>query len=278
MTASMNVSATTKVARDLTEIVKLAAGLKVEAAHKANDSLMPGGLAMVALGSVANLEAWENRYEAAEAFRRPAEHVLDEDDQWEPPLQTLCFWSEQWRAEHGAEYDKRPTLETEANYIRWALDWAWDNETHWDDFASDIRKARLRMEDLVNAGTRPERSRIVCNMCDAQPRLLVVRGVADDCSDDGWKCPSCKVRFDAKGAQRAHAAMLRSAGAERWVAQADAIATLKAQGRPERTVRAWLAEGEGEGYCDPSTHQVWVWWPDLWRRHCSTPTRKREPA
>lgn len=272
---SIDVSATVKVARDLTEILKLAEGLRVEAEYNANDPLMPGGLAMVALGGVANLEAWENRYEAAEKLGRPADHVGDEDDQWEPPLQTLCFWSEQWRAQHGAEYDQRPTLETETNYIRWALDWAWDNETNWDDFAADIRRCRVRLENLLHAGSRPERSRIICNMCDAQPRLLVIRGVADDCSDDGWKCPGCKFRFDTEGVQRAHAAMLRSEGAERWVAQAEAIATLRSQGRPERTIRSWLADGEGTGYCDPVTHDVWVWWPDLWRKHLSTPTRKR---
>jgi hypothetical protein len=264
-----------KVARDLTEIVKLTEDIATEAEHKANDSLMPGGLAMVALAGVANLEAWENRYQAAESLGRNAAHVLDEDDTWEPPLQTLCFWSEQWRAEHGSEYDQRPTLASEANFIRWALDWAWDHELHWDDFAADIRKARVRLENLLHAGSRPERSRIICNMCDSRPRLLVVRGVADDCSDDGWKCPGCKARFDAKAVQTAHATMLRSEGAERWVAQADAIATLKAQGRPERTVRAWLAEGEGSGYCDPTTHQVWVWWPDLWRKHLTAATRNR---
>ena len=275
MSETVQASPVVKVARDLTEIVELAARLLSEAEHHANDSLMPGGLAMVALGGVANLEAWEHRYEAAEHYGRPADHVLDEDDTWEPPLQTLCFWSEQWRAEHGNEYDKTPTITTEANYIRWALDWAWDNELHFDDFAVDIRKARVRMENLLHAGSRPERSRIVCNACEAKPRLLVRRGEAPDCSDDEWKCPGCKVRFDNDGVQRAHAAMLRSEGAERWVAQADAIATLRSQGRPERTVRAWLAEGEGGGYCDPTTHQVWVWWPDLWRKHLTTPTRKR---
>jgi hypothetical protein len=70
--------------------------------------------------------------------------------------------------------------------------------------------------------------------------------------------------------------MLRSEGAAKWVHQVDAIGTLKAQGRSERTVRQWLLEGEGDGFCDPVTHEVWVWWPSLWRKHLMTPTRKRD--
>src|SRR5690606_31708046 len=172
---------------------------------------------------------------------RFAEHVADEDDH-EPPLQTLLYWSERWRAEAGYELE-RPTMRTEANFPRGRLDWAWDHEQAFDEFARDVNRARVRLENILHAGKRPERSRIVCDRCDEAPRLLVLRGVADDGSDDQWKCPACKTRFTSDDASRAHAAMLRSEGAERWVPQADAIATLKAQGRPERTIRAWLADG-----------------------------------
>ncbi|WP_418061744.1 hypothetical protein [Pimelobacter simplex] len=72
--------------------------------------------------------------------------------------------------------------------------------------------------------------------------------------------------------------MLRSEGAEKWIPQADAIGTLKAQGRAERTIRKWLADGEGESYCDPVTHDVYCWWPSLWRKHLMTKTRERKTA
>ena len=267
---------TTRVARDLTEIVELHARLAAQAENQASHSLMPGGHAMVALGNVANLEAWEYLNDAGERFSRAYTSAEDEDpDESWPPFQILTFWSEGWRREHGAEYDSRPTIASEANFIRWALDWAWQNEIAWDDFAKDINRARVRMEDLVHAGKRVELSRIVCPDCESKPRLIVLRGSEEDGSDDRWKCHLCRQRLDPEGAQRAHAKMLRSEGAERWVHQADAIATLKTQGRPERTIRAWLADGEGNGYCDPETHQVWVWWPDLWRRHLTTATRNR---
>lgn len=275
----IHTSAVTKVARDLTEIVDMHERLAAQAEHQASHPLMPGGPAMVALGNVANIEAWENRHQATERYRKAYTSVEDEDpdDAWSP-FQLLEFWSEAWRREKGAEYDTRPTITTEANFIRWALDWAWENEPAWDDFAADVRRARVRLENILSDGKRAERSRIVCDQCEAQPRLIVLRGSADDCSDDWWKCPGCKRRFDSDDVRRAHAKQLRSEGAQRWVHQADAIGTLKAQGRPERTVRAWLAEGEGEAYCDPVTHQVWVWWPDLWRKHLTTPTRNRATA
>lgn len=278
---------TAKVARDLTEIVEMYHRLASQAEHQASHSLMPGGLAMVAMGGVANLEAWENLNESHERLSdHPDERLRrvytsaedeDPDDAWSP-FQILEFWSEQWRREHGAEYGERPTLVTEANFIRYCLDWAWQNELGWDDFAADIRRARVKLEDILHAGNRVELSRIVCPDCESKPRLIVLRGSAEDGSDDRWKCHVCRNRLDAADAHRAHAKMLRSESAERWVAQADAIATLKAQGRSERTVRAWLADGEGNGYCDPVTHQVWVWWPDLWHKHLTTPTRKRQSA
>ena len=270
----------TKVARDLTEILNLHARLASQAEHQASHPMMPGGMAMVALAGVANLEAWENLNDATERYSRAYTSIEDEDPEeaWSA-FQLIEFWSESWRRERDAEYDgSRPTIETEANFLRWSLEWAWQNEVAWDDFAADINRARVKLENILHAGNRVELSRIVCPQCESKPRLIVLRGKSEDGHDDRWKCSGCGTRFDADDAQRAHAKMLRSEGAERWVHQADAIATLKAQGRPERTIRAWLSEGEGSGYCDPKTHQVWVWWPDLWRRHLATPTRKRASA
>lgn len=275
-TTAADAHPTVKVARDLTEIIDLDARLRSQAIDDGDHPDMPGGAAMVALGPVANIEAWENRQQATERYGIAYTSAVDEDpdDAWSA-YQLIEFWSESWRREHGAEYDARRTIATETNFVRHCLDWAWENEPHWDDFAADIRRARVRLEDILHAGKRVERSRIVCNRCDVAPRLIVLRGSAEDCSDDMWKCPACKVRLASDEVQRAHAAMLRSDSARRWVPQADAIGTLKAQGRSERTVRAWLSEGEGSGYCDPLTHQVWVWWPELWTRHVSTPTRNR---
>lgn len=64
---------------------------------------------------------------------------------------------------------------------------------------------------------------------------------ASDPQHDRWKCPSCRHHFTDAELQRAHARMLWRPEAERWVRLPEAIATLKAQGRGERTIRRWLA-------------------------------------
>jgi hypothetical protein len=273
----------TKVARDLTEILDLYGSLLTQAVHSANATVdrshLPGGRAMVELGGVANIEAWTNQQDATERYAKAYTSAEDEDpdDAW-PAFQLIEFWSEQWRAEHGAEYGTRPTIQSEANFLRYSLNWAWDHEPHFDEFAADIRRARLRLEGIVYAGSRPERTRIVCNKCEAQPRLIVLHGVEDDMSDDRWKCPGCKNFFDVGELRTAHTAMLKGQGADRWLHQRDAIDLLKSQERPERTVRQWLADGVGEAYCDPVTHEVWVWWPALWTKHRNTPRRNRRCA
>jgi hypothetical protein len=172
--------------------------------------------------------------------RTPAPRTRTPDDSW-PAFQLLEFWSEQWRAEHGAEYGQRPTIASEANFLRHSLNWAWDHEVHWDDFAADIRRARLRLEDIVYAGRRVERTRIVCDKCEAAPRLIKIRTDDPTGEADYHKCPGCKHRFTTEEFQRANAKMLYSEGADRYVSQTEAVATLVSQGRGLRTVRRWLA-------------------------------------
>lgn len=273
----MSTHPTVVVATNLSAILDLAADLEDQAINDANDHLMPGGLAMVALGVVANLEAWAHKLDAAErrAIEEGAPMPLHEDaDDWEPPLQTLLFWSEDLRRIHGYETDKRPTLASEANFVRHYLDWLWENEPHFEDFARDISTARRRLEDTLKAGDRAERIRVVCDRdyCEKPSRLILVYG--DTPEQDAWKCPACKHRFDHDDMKRAHAKQLRSEGAEKFVPLVDAVGTLRAQGRGERTIRRWLAEGQVEKRRTPAG-RVEVWWPDMWRLHLTVPTKTR---
>lgn len=269
-----------KVARDLTEIVDLHRRLAEQAVHQAGAKVdgtsLPGGAAMVALGPVANLEAWGNQNATDERMGLAYTSVEDEDPEeaWSP-FQLLEFWSEDWRRVHEAEYGRRPTIESEANFIRWALDWAWENEPRWDDFAADVRKARVKLEDILSAGNRAERSRVPCSSeaCEPQPRLIVIRGEGD--TPDHHKCPACKTRYMPDDYDRALGRQMRSEGAARFVPKRDAVAVLRDQGRPGETIRKWFADLEVETYCEVGTRRVFVWWPDLWRKHLSTPTRKR---
>lgn len=269
---------TLKVARDLTAIAELADDLEAEAFHAANSRDLPGGAAMVALGPVASHEAFLNVFDTNERIGRDTTYMRDDDDEWEPPLQTLRYWSEPIRTAHGSDYEMRHTTASEAAYLHGALDWIVAHEPRWDDFARDVNRARRRLEDVLHAGRRAQRVRVSCDAddCERKPRLIKVYG--PDPADDHHKCPACKRRYDDDAFSRAYARQLRSAGAERFVRVADAVGVLRAQGRSERTIRKWFAECQVEGKCDPVTHEVWCWWPDLWRLHLTTPTRERRSS
>jgi hypothetical protein len=199
----------TKVARDLSAIIDLYAQLPGQAVNDSDSPLMPGGRAMVALAPVANHEAWENMTQASERYHKAYTFAEEEDpDEAWPAFQLLAFWSEAWRAEHGAEYGQRPTVPSEVNFLRYLLDWAWDNCLEWADFARDINRARVKLEDVLFAGSRVEKTRVVCPDCDGGVRLIVLRGSSAE--EDRWKCRACKRRLDQDEVGRAHAKMLRS--------------------------------------------------------------------
>ena len=293
--SEVQVKPVVKVARDLREIESLYEALLAQAIHKAGARIdgtsLPGGGAMVALAHVGSPDEWSENIAAAEFQHlanclrldhtrcRYAEHALDEDGS-EPPLQTLLFWSEQWRVEHGYPIEGRATMVSEVRFLRWALEWAWDSLAEWDDFARDVNQARVRLENLLYAGRRAEQTRVVCDRiaCDRPSRLIKVYGAELDGEGDYWKCPACKHRYDQRGFLDAQARHLRHDDAERFVLATDARGMLAAFGRSERTVRQWLSDDKVTWYCDVRTHQVWVWWPDLWTLHLATKQRKREVA
>lgn len=260
-----------KVSRDLREILEMHDRLITQAISQGDHKLMPGGPAMAALGPVANLEAWGWMQDTTERLGKAYTSEVDEDpDEAWSAYQTLEFWSEQWRRELGAEYDgHRTTIATEAGFLRSALEWAWGNELGWDDFAADVRRARVKLENILSDGKRVELSRVECDQCGQGRRLILLKGSADDGSEDHWKCPGCKHRFDHPARLRAHGAQLRKESAAKFVNQADAIGTLRAQGRSERTVRKWLAPLRPKHRCT----ECWEIWPH--QEHAACPKRYR---
>lgn len=283
---------TVKVARDLTEIVDLYARLAAQAENLASHSLMPGGPAMVALGNVANIESWENHHQATERYvdhpderlRRAYTSVEDEDpDEAWSPFQLLEFWSEAWRREHGAEYDQRPTIVSEANFIRWALDWAWHNEPAWDDFAGDVRRARVRLEDILSAGSRAERG-APC-LYDECKGARLVRKMQPARDDEGrkvwrhslWHCPRCHREWDedkyaAMVTAGTEAAKIETINGEEWVTTDLAARRV---GRPASTIRQWVHKGKLEVVCIVRGKRIgYVRMAEVWERHAATRRRK----
>lgn len=211
-----------RVARDLGAIVDLYRDLLIQAIHKAGASIdghsLPGGEAMVALGGAA--EPWRiaRRVELHEERHAATCTKLDhtrcwtgsqDEDDTEPILQTLLFWSESWREEKGFPLDgRRPTVATEANVLRGLLEWAYETLPEWDDFERDIRTARARLENLLMAGRRTERG-VPCLTCNVDLiRPARDRNSACDCgrrpvlqhASHSKDCPFwVRMEFDEEG-------------------------------------------------------------------------------
>lgn len=223
----------TKVAQNLSEILRLYDDLADQAINDSASPLMPGGRAMVELGPVANFERWEHMTDAGERLGRvfTLPDLEDDDDAWSA-FQRIEYWSERWRRELGAEYDgQQPTIATEANFVRHCLDWAWDNlePAEWDAFAESIRTAKTRLEEILTDGRRAIRG-VKCFDCNVDlirpahdPRepgycegtddavcLLPHKRCPHDRGGytDEYKCPSCDRRYSredyALAIQHAH--------------------------------------------------------------------------
>lgn len=273
-----------EVSRNLRAIVDLSALLHDQAANRASHHDMPGGAATVCLGPVASPIDRERRGELIEAdwLRRRGEdwceehetiqaqcaHRLnpwtDEDAIWEPPLQTLLFWSEAWRNEHGAEDNQAPTVTSEAGWLSGILQWAYDNEPHWDDFAADMEAARCRLEALLYAGEREERSRVPCIDCELDRegnriRILLVRQYAHDPRGDRWVCPRCKRKYDEGAFIRAQHVEGARRGTERFVTVSMAAEALDVSPRQVKAIAT---------ACDIASRSLMVYWPDAraWQR------------
>jgi hypothetical protein len=273
----------TKVAQDLSAIEELVVDLAEQAIHDANDHTLPGGDALAARAPVASPEAWQNVYEAAEERGLDLTHVLDEDDADEPPLQTLLFWSEQWRVEREAPFEVEPhrpypTIETEANFIRWCLPWAWENEVHFEDFADDVRNVRARLEAILTAGRRNLRG-VQCfdcgtdlvrqshdpkdvRACEGHDGVCFIPHAACPHDRGGlrdwWKCPGCDRTYPLKDYARAvsHA---HYAFAD-YLLLDDAAART---GAKPGTIKVWATRGQVRKKRDRDTGRMTYCVPDI---------------
>lgn len=269
-----------KVARDLRVIEDYYEALLMQAINDANDRLMPGGESMVARAGVADLGEWAEQIAAAEwqhlakcdrldhSRCRFAEHVVDEDDESrEPPLQTLLFWSEQWRDLAGYSLDRRPTLTTEVNFIRGNLDWAWENLVEWDDFAADIKRARTRVENLLMLGARVAFTGAPC-LYDECKGARLVRKTVPARGQNGekvwrltdWHCPKCKRSWD----EPRYASMVTAAtesthyeqfGGDSWCSIDRAAQRVE---RPRLTVWSWADRLQVRTVCRVSDQRIFV--------------------
>lgn len=275
----MTARTTTKVAANLTEILRLWNDLEAQAETLASAQVdghsLPGGEAMVALGPIASLEAWGWLQDTTEATGRAYTSVEDEDpDEAWSPYQILRFWSESWRAERGEDYEIRGgyTIATESAYLRSALDWAWDNELGWNDFADDVDSARVKLENILSSGVRPAFKGAAC-MYDGATLVRYTRPTSKGgrkafvLSD--WQCPRCRRTWDEDSyARNLHAAgeslHYRNIDDETWWSVERAA---KRVGRPWATLRVWVHRNEIRSACSLLDGRVFVYLPDVIARH-----------
>lgn len=279
-----------RVARDLRIIEGFAkrapAGepdrLLTQAVHAGNDPLMPGGLAMVALAGASSQETYANLIDGAErrAIHLAEVHDIDvaklmpvvEDDDWEPPLQTLTFWSEGWRREREMDYDGlRPTVASEAAFLRLSLEWAWANEVKWDDFVKDVSKLRGRLEAVLTEGFRPSMRGVPCMYDECRGSRLIRTTVATTDKKTGekvwvltdWHCPRCERSWDEESYQRhVYAAIHREKSVvTEFDGETEVWCTVdiaaKRVSRPESTVRVWLHREQVNELCGIGDHRRW---------------------
>lgn len=257
-----------EVARHLSEIAKLSNWLEDQAAHRSDDRLMPGGRATVALAYVGSPREWAENIAADELYHlsicalfdhtrcQYAEAAADEDNDG-PPLQTLLFWSEAWREEHGYALDRRPTIASEINFLRGSLNWAWTNELHWRDFCDDVESVKTKLENLLMRGIRSERG-VPC-MYDECKGVRLVRKLDPGRDKSGhkvwrltdWHCPKCHRSWNDDAYKRNVAAAI-------WKAQREEISgdvwcsvkyAARKVDRSESCIRAWVVKHQWPTLC-----------------------------
>jgi hypothetical protein len=282
-----------KVSSNLREIERLAGELRAQAVADGRSRVMPGGRAMIALAPVASLEAWENLTQATEraeltGIGKAYTSTEDEDPEksW-PPFQMLVFWSEAWRRETGTEYDDpswKPTIQTEAAFLRHALEWAWDNEVGWDSFVKDVETAKTKLEDILSEGERAVRG-APCLYDECKGKRLV-RKFERKRDENGakvwewgkWHCPRCHRQWDADQYARmvtaaTEAVKVEQVGDEVWCTVEHAA---KETGRSARTIRTWLSRGQIATLCiRAGRRKPYVLLEEVKTRHEEALTRKR---
>lgn len=259
------------IARDLSDIVTLYADLQTEARYRFADSDMPGGDALVMLGPVANLEAWNYR-QLSELMGRTHDGIGLDDRNGDPapPLLVLAGWVDLIRQQRNQTTDLRATIRREADYLRGSLDWLIGNDKNGDatflavdELARDLHDVTRRLEDVLHDGIRHETTRVTCVMddCDAKPRLIKVYSDVHP-KYDGWKCPTCREDYDQTEYLSAQAQHMHSTAADdAWVTVADAAHSIS---RPASTIRTWIKNWKISSQRAPGIPTtIYVYWPEV---------------
>jgi hypothetical protein len=244
--------------RNLTLILDLCTALPARAIDLGNSPLMPGGDAMIELGPVARSDHWLRRQHLDETHGIKHDHATDADpDQHWTAYQLLRYWSELWRIERDADYpDLRPTIETEAKWLRANID-SLRADPHFEDFARDVTTAKTKLENRTRSGKRPAFTGIPCvdPACDGARLQRWTEPAADAAGNkiwrlSDWRCPRCRLTWDEDAYARLEASHRRSAEHRGHFLNLDGqvwVSVIKAAeiiGQPRPTVWKWITTNQ----------------------------------
>lgn len=150
------------IGSNLSSIQSLCRNLEDEAQHRFADSEMPGGEALVMLGPVANLEAFNYLKLSQIMGRTEGDRGLDDvKGDPAPPLLILADWGDRVAREKGDNRTEKATIEREIAYLRSVIDWIVgtnsDGEPYFIDAGeldSQLAAVVKRLEAVMKEGTR----------------------------------------------------------------------------------------------------------------------------
>jgi len=242
------------IAQSLTAIVILYRDLEDEALHRFADKELPGGDALVAIGPVANMEAYGYRQLSDLMGRTNTKGGIEDPETDDaPPLLVLASWHDVIREHRGlAPSEKRAAITREADGIRASIDWmlaedkdGMPNFLPADELAKDLRRVVARLENVLKAGDRPDRIKAECMSCPPAPKLSVKHGDNEDHSDDSWYCGNCNAAYDIAGVRACWRQMLVKRGdPPEWVTVMQASTALA---RSPKSIRNWLKDANDLG-------------------------------
>lgn len=181
----------------LSNILSLSRDLQAEAEARFADKEFPGGDAMVMLGPVANVEAFNYRQLSEMMGRTDGGSGADElDTDPAPPLLVLAGWVDIVKAERGETSLERATIPREVGYLRSAVDWICgsnaEGEPYFlaaDELDNSLRSLQYQLEAVLKDGTRITHG-APCLHCTGVNLVRV-----EDARlglQDSYYCPSCR--------------------------------------------------------------------------------------
>lgn len=189
---------------------------------------IPGGDAMVELGPFSDGSA------AIDPEQRADEHVHPDST----ISHTITSWALDWTEQAGGTM-RHPF---DPDHVTWAAKY----HPAFNDFVTEIRQARTRLEDVTGDGERPDRG-APCFVCHRP----LMREYGDDDASDRWWCDRCRKSFGV-GEYVSEVGRNYRANAE-WLTAEDIETTLRI---PRGSLSSWASKGYVRKKRDINTGRV----------------------